>query len=196
MNDTKSKIITLGCSFIPYVAVVWGYVELTNGGIREFWSVLGVLFGARLFFSFVETIGSILAWRVHGKSAMIHNCLEILRTNKFPMREYAHDNLGNYLARIDGGEQYSAEIQCLAKELSRSLELTENMGILSGMRLHAAWSEALDIYSPKESAPNRRDGHGSNSATNKSNSSYGNYDNDRDGVNNPYDRNPESKKQG
>lgn len=31
-------------------------------------------------------------------------------------------------------------------------------------------------------------------ATNRSNSGYGLYDNDRDGVSNPYDRKPESKK--
>ncbi len=41
---------------------------------------------------------------------------------------------------------------------------------------------------------NRCDGYSSDGATNKSNSGYGHYDDDRDGVYNPYDRNPESKK--
>jgi len=41
---------------------------------------------------------------------------------------------------------------------------------------------------------NRRDEYSSSGATNKSNSGYGLYDNDRDGVGNSYDRKPESKK--
>jgi hypothetical protein len=40
----------------------------------------------------------------------------------------------------------------------------------------------------------QRDEYSSNSATNKSNPSYGWRDNDRDGVINSYDRKPESKK--
>lgn len=41
---------------------------------------------------------------------------------------------------------------------------------------------------------NKRDEYSSDGATNKSNSGYGFYDNDRDGVSNPYDRKPESKR--
>lgn len=40
----------------------------------------------------------------------------------------------------------------------------------------------------------QRDEYSSDSATNKSNSGYGWRDNDRDGVNNSYDRKPESKR--
>ena len=40
----------------------------------------------------------------------------------------------------------------------------------------------------------QRDEYSSDSATNKSNPGYGWRDNDRDGVSNPYDRKPESKK--
>jgi len=39
---------------------------------------------------------------------------------------------------------------------------------------------------------NRRDEYSNYGATNKSNSSYGSFDNDKDGVSNPYDRQPES----
>ena len=41
---------------------------------------------------------------------------------------------------------------------------------------------------------NRRDEYSTDSATNKNNSGYGYRDNDRDGVSNAYDRQPESKK--
>ena len=40
----------------------------------------------------------------------------------------------------------------------------------------------------------QRDEYSSDSATNKSNPSYGSRDNDRDGVSNSYDRKPESKR--
>jgi hypothetical protein len=40
----------------------------------------------------------------------------------------------------------------------------------------------------------RRDEYSKHGATNKTNSTYGNYDNDIDGVSNPYDSQPESKK--
>ena len=39
---------------------------------------------------------------------------------------------------------------------------------------------------------NRRDEYSTYGATNKSNSSYGSFDNDKDGVSNPYDSKPES----
>lgn len=42
----------------------------------------------------------------------------------------------------------------------------------------------------------RRDEYSNNGATNKSNSSYGVYDNDKDGISNPYDRKPESGNNG
>ena len=38
----------------------------------------------------------------------------------------------------------------------------------------------------------RRDEYSNYGATNKSNSSYGSFDNDKDGISNPYDSNPES----
>ena len=38
----------------------------------------------------------------------------------------------------------------------------------------------------------RRDEYSTNGATNKANSSYGSFDNDKDGISNPYDSNPES----
>lgn len=40
----------------------------------------------------------------------------------------------------------------------------------------------------------KRDEYSSNGATNKSNSSYGSFDNDKDGVSNNYDKMPESSK--
>ena len=46
--------------------------------------------------------------------------------------------------------------------------------------------------SSQSNGGNKRDEYSTYGATNKSNSSYGNYDNDNDGVANPYDKKPES----
>lgn len=53
-----------------------------------------------------------------------------------------------------------------------------------------------DNYGSESRGGHRRDEFSINSATNKTNSSYGWRDNDRDGVMNAYDRKPESKRGG
>ena len=50
-------------------------------------------------------------------------------------------------------------------------------------------------YNNRDSESNggsRRDEYSNYGATNKSNSNYGSFDNDKDGISNPYDSNPES----
>ena len=51
-------------------------------------------------------------------------------------------------------------------------------------------SSRANNYNSRSNGGNQRDEY--SGATNKSNSSYGNYDNDNDGVSNTYDRKPES----
>lgn len=64
MNDTRSQIILTLFAWVPYVLVSWGYAKLSDG---SFWSALGVLVAVRLFFGAIETLGSVLAWRLYGK---------------------------------------------------------------------------------------------------------------------------------
>ena len=47
-------------------------------------------------------------------------------------------------------------------------------------------------YNSQSNGGSQRDEYSTYGATNKSNSSYGSFDNDKDGVSNPYDSNPES----
>ena len=150
MNDTRSHIIMVLFAWIPYVFVSWGYAKLTGSG---FWPTLGVLFAVRFFFGVIETLGSILAWRVYGKQKMIERNLSLLRANNFPKRQYAHDDFQNYLGRIEGDEAYSQQLKIAAKQWYQVLAFFETSGILLGMRMHAAANDALDIYSPKREAP-------------------------------------------
>jgi hypothetical protein len=76
----------------------------------------------------------------------------MLRANNFPKREYQHDDFLGYLARIEDGP-YGDSVKTSTKEIYFLLSTFENMGILLGMRMHAASEAALETYSPKAEAP-------------------------------------------
>jgi hypothetical protein len=152
MNDTRSRIIISLFAFVPYLLVSWGYMALVDGGASQFWSAFGVLVAARLFFSVIETLGSVLSWRLYGKKLMVNKFHEFLRANNFPKRTYAHDDFLNYLARIEDGP-FPPSVKASAKEIYFLLSTFESMGILLGMRMHSATEAALDAYSPKSEAP-------------------------------------------
>lgn len=152
MNNIKPQLIVFGFSVVPYLLLSWGYSELTDGTTKTFWISLAVLFGFRLFFSIIELIGSVLTWRLYGKKFMIDRALEIFRNNGFPMREYSHDNLGSYLARIESNEEISQSVKRAAKDLETLLIMFENQGILAGARTYSATEIALDLYAPRNSA--------------------------------------------
>jgi len=153
MNDARSRIITALLAFVPYLLVSWGYMALVNGNSKDFWAALGVLVGVRFFFSIIETLGSILAWRLHGRTLMIKKHLEFLRAHKFPPRKYAHDGVLAYLSRIEDEPEYSAALRATAREMRSVLELCDDIGILVGMRMISSAEAALEQYSPRSSAP-------------------------------------------
>ncbi|MEW5943720.1 MAG: hypothetical protein AB1710_07705 [Pseudomonadota bacterium] len=150
MTDTRSQIIMASFAWVPYVLVSWGYARLSDG---SFWSALGVLLAIRLFFSVIETLGSVFAWRLYGRRKMIERNLAMLRANNFPKRQYAHDDFLNYLSRIEDDETCPQQLKMAAKQWEQALAFFESSGILLGMRMHAAADAALDIYSPKHEAP-------------------------------------------
>lgn len=133
-------------AWVPYVLVSWGYATLSES---SFWSVLGALLAIRIFFSVIETLGSVLAWRLYGRKQMIERNLSLLRANNFPKRQHAHDDFLNYLSRIEDDKACAQQTQIAARQWQQTLSFFESSGILVGMRMHAAADEALNIYSPK-----------------------------------------------
>ena len=150
MNDTRSEIILALFAWVPYVLVSWGYANFSEG---SFWSALGVLLAVRVFFGIIETLGRVIAWRFYGKKKMIERNLNLLHTNNFPKRQYAHDDFLSYLSRIENDYTCPQEIKMAAKQWKQTLAFFENSGILLGMHMHTAADEALNIYSPKHEAP-------------------------------------------
>ena len=152
MKDARAYIIIALFSFVPYLLVSWAYMALVDGGSEQFWTAFGVLIAVRLFFSVIETLGSVISWRLYGKKLMVNKFLGLLRANNFPKREYQHDDFLGSLARIEDGP-YGDSVKTSAKEIYFLLSTFESMGILLGMRMHAASEAALETYSPKAEAP-------------------------------------------
>src|SRR5258708_3358777 len=98
-------------SMVPYLLVAWGYSELTHSDAKTFWTAFAALLVARLFFALVEWIGGMLWWHLFAKRIFARKAGEWLRANKFPMREYQHDNFSAYLCRIQEGNEYPASLK-------------------------------------------------------------------------------------
>ncbi len=150
----KRDWIVVLCASVPYVLVAWGFTGLTDGAEATFWIALGVLLGFRLFFAVVETLARAVVWRAHGRKAMIKRILNFLRAHEFPKRKFRQDNIGNYLHRIasEGGLPESVRLRAQGLQLER--EAAESYGMLAESRFESALNAALDIYSPREDAPN------------------------------------------
>jgi hypothetical protein len=153
MKAMKSAAISLAFSLLPYLTVAWAYTQWVNGDNSQLWPALLVLIGARLFFSIIETLGSVLAWHLYGKRQAVQANLQLLRQGNYPKREYAHETFWNYLLRVEDEPRYDADLRASAKQWHFALGMWEQMGILVGMRMHAATDAALDIYSPNSEAP-------------------------------------------
>lgn len=153
MNDVKPTLILWAFSFVPYLVVAWVLATLGDGQESTFWLAFGSLLLARLFFAIIETLGTVLSWRVYGRRLMIDRNLAILRTNSFPKRTYAHDDFLAYLSRIEDDNEATPILHARAKEMTFVLSFYESVGILVGMRMHDAAEKALDIYSPSAEAP-------------------------------------------
>lgn len=153
MNDARSQTIMALFALVPYLLVSWAYMSLTNGNVSDFWKSLAVLLAMRFFFSVIETLGSVLSWRIHGKKIAIKKNLEVMQANNFPKRRYSHDDFLNYLARIEDDPECSTSLKAVAKQMEIVLATCESLGHLIGARMHAAADEALELYSPKAETP-------------------------------------------
>jgi hypothetical protein len=154
MNEnTKSKLIVFALSLVPYLLLSWAYMHIVDGGPKAFWQALWFLVVVRLIFAAIETLGSVLVWRFHGKQLVVDKYLESLRSHKFPDRIYEQDDFSTYLSRIADGEEFPAALRSAAREMTKVMEVNEDSGILVGMRMWAAAEEALEIYSPRAKAP-------------------------------------------
>jgi hypothetical protein len=153
MRDTKSTIIAMLFAWVPYTAVAWGFMALTDGRAKTFWYALGALLAVRLFFSIIEGLGGILSWRIYGRRFAVQRALAVLGANNFPKRKYAEEDFQTYLDAIKDDPECQESVRKGANEIQLVLSAFERFGILLGMRMHSASEVAFDVYSPKSEAP-------------------------------------------
>ena len=121
MNTTT---VTLLFAALPYAALAWACAALVDG--MRFWQAMVGLLLIRLCFAIIETLGGVLSWRLHGRNVMIGKTLELLRSNAFPKRKYTEDDFLTYLGRIEDGDEYTASMKSLAKEVRFVLSTQES----------------------------------------------------------------------
>jgi hypothetical protein len=146
MDQSASSGILLALSLIPYAAVSWAYAAFVDGGWPDFWKCFGLLSVVRVFFSVIEGMGGILVWRIYGRRVAVAHWLKYFRENKFPPKEYASDDFGNYRARLMSVYKRPVDVPFLASEIDSWLASCEQRGILLGMRMNAAVEEAFRRY--------------------------------------------------
>lgn len=149
MFDNVGRIIASGVSLAIYALLALGYASLVDGQTKTFWNALLVLGVFGLLFTVVNTIGTSIAWRLHSKRQVVAEMVEMLRKNSFPMREYATDNFGNYLARLEDNSHYPEALRKVVEQIERYRLVAEEAGILHGFRYERAWDAAFDQYAPK-----------------------------------------------
>lgn len=145
-----SPLVIVAYSMLPYALVGWAISRLIDS---SFWAALGWLLATRLFFFVIEFSGSYLLWRFHGRHQMKAAMLAHLSQNKMPRRYYSHDDLLNYLARVANDEDAPVQAKTAARETELMAKFYESLGIVASARFHTATEAALEVYSPRASAP-------------------------------------------
>jgi hypothetical protein len=78
-----------------------------------------------------------------------------LKASEYPPRKYSHDNLGNYLVRIQDDPECSATLSRSAVDIEHMLAMIEQLGISVGARAHSTFEAALEVYAPPSQASHR-----------------------------------------
>jgi len=142
-------IVRFFFALVPYIFATWIYTDLTGGDSEMFLLALVVLLGVRLFFSTIETLGSILTWRLYGKKLLVQKIVHIFRANNFPKREYKNEDICNYVTRLREDNETSLSVKTATEQLEFLFVTYENLGVLAGARMYSAAEAALDVYSQR-----------------------------------------------
>ena len=139
--DTKAHqdLIVSAFTLIPYLLVAWGFTALTDGEASTFWKALLALIIVRTFFALIEALGGVLKWRLWGRNVLVGQALNWFTSRQFPQRKYAHDYMGNYLARIESDPEQPPALHMAATELNRMFLAYEEFGILVDNRFYDAY---------------------------------------------------------
>lgn len=153
MRTMRHDFIISAFTLAPYLLVAWGFTVLTDGEASTFWKALLVLFALRTLFALIDTLGGVLRWRLWGRNLLVAHALDWFTARQFPQREYANDDMGNYLVRIIDDPKQPLALRMAAAELDRTFGVYEQFGVLVGVRFHDAYRVAFEQYAPSSRAP-------------------------------------------
>ncbi len=155
VTTMKQDLIISAFTLIPYLLVAWAFNVLSDGDASTFWKALVVLVAVRVIFAFIDMLGGLLRWRLWGGKQLVTYALGWFNTHQFPQRKYADDDMGNYLALIQGDPEQPLALRMAAAELERLFGVYEQFGILIGARFHSAYQMAFEMYAPLSRADKR-----------------------------------------
>jgi hypothetical protein len=136
----------------PYFVAAWVITKVATN--LSFGVTLAGVFGARLSFTILDSIGRMLQWRLGGRTSAVNYWLRFLQHNEFPIqRRYRRDGIGNYLWRIQDDSSMNPKLRLSAKEMATRLAAFEEVGMFTGMRGRSAAEAALEIHAPSAAAP-------------------------------------------
>lgn len=146
------KYLVSAVSLTPYLLVAWAFTALGDGEWATFWGVLLALIVVRALFGLLDMLCGILQWRLWGRTHLVSQALNWFKTHQFPQRQFADDDLGNYLARIADDPGHPIALTSAAKELEGLFGIFEGLGILAGARFRLAYQDAFEQYAPRSRA--------------------------------------------
>jgi len=138
------------------VLLTLGYTKYVGGDAHTFWHALWIIFLVNLLMMVVNTLTAEAVWQLSEKKIVVAGIVEFLKQNNFPMRKYATDGFGNYLARIENEDANPKELNAAVMEINRARDLPDSVGMFHNMRMFYAWEQAYELYTPKSTATHGR----------------------------------------
>jgi len=148
-QHVRAALIGGSIATVPYCLLAYAFSRLLND--TSFWEALGWLVAVRCFFSIVELIGSILAWRLHGRKVAVTAFTSALRAVNMPPRYDTYGDIDEYLNDVIADQSQPTDLRIAAGGILGSLQATRQRGMVVTVRMQNAWDLALEAYSPKAS---------------------------------------------
>jgi hypothetical protein len=91
MRGAKTALLVLFFSIVPYALMAWAWAAMTDGRANAFWTALGALIVARIFFVVIEWIGRVISWHLYGRQFTVNWLVSAFRHPKVQPNEMADD---------------------------------------------------------------------------------------------------------
>ena len=133
-------------SWIPDLALSWGYMKLTDGQTSTFWWCLLVLLVLQVFLMIKTLIGGSLIFHLFVKERASSAIALDMQKTEFPMPEAGEDGEA-FLFRIVEDETLPTNVRLRANGTLGALEAARHNGVFAGLRTSAILNLAAKKFS-------------------------------------------------